>query len=74
MSDTTNTATLTPKQLANEIGCDPKSLRGFLRKNFARSADAKNTSWLIAEDAANAAREHFAKQRTDANANEPVAD
>jgi hypothetical protein len=64
-----NAKTYTPKQLANEIGCDPKSLRGFLRKTFTRSIEAKNTSWLITEDAANAAREHFAKQRTDANAN-----
>lgn len=64
-----NAQTLTPKQLANEIGCDPKSLRGFLRKNFARTVEAKNTSWLIDASAAKAAREHFAKQRTDANAN-----
>lgn len=58
--------TLTPKALAEEIGVDPKSLRGYLRKNFARPAEAKNTTWLIAPDAATAAREHFAKQRTDA--------
>lgn len=60
--------TITPKALALEIGCDPKSLRGYLRKNFARPVEAKNTSWIITKDAANAAREHFAKQRTDANA------
>ena len=60
--------TYTPKALANEIGCDPKSLRGFLRKTFARPTEAKNTSWIITEDAANAAREHFAKQRTNAEA------
>ena len=65
-----NAKTYTPKQLANEIGCDPKSLRGFLRKTFARPAEAKNTSWLIDENAAKAAREHFAKQRTNANAND----
>lgn len=56
--------TITPKALALEIGCDPKSLRGYLRKNFARSVEVKNTSWLIGSDAAKAAREHFAKQRT----------
>jgi hypothetical protein len=54
----------TAKALAEEIGCDPKSLRGYLRKNFTRVAEAKNTSWQITEDAATAAREHFAKQRT----------
>jgi hypothetical protein len=71
----TNAKTYTPKALANEIGCDPKSLRGFLRKTFPRVIEAKNTSWIITEDAANAAREHFAKQRTnaDANANDAAA-
>ena len=59
--------TYTPKALANEIGCDPKSLRGFLRANYTRPIEAKNTSWIITEDAANAAREHFAKQKTVAN-------
>ena len=64
--------TYTPKVLANEIGCDPKSLRNYLRKHFTRSLEVKNTSWIITEDAANAARAHFAKQRTPevANANE----
>jgi hypothetical protein len=58
--------TYSAKALANEIGCDPKSLRGYLRKTFTRTLEAKNTSWIITEDAANAAREHFAKQRTNA--------
>jgi len=66
----TNAKTFTPKELANEIGCDPKSLRGYLRKNFQRANEAKNTSWIIPMEAANAAREHFAKQRAVANANE----
>lgn len=56
--------TYTPKALAAEIGCDPKSLRGFLRKHFTRTLEVKNTSWIITEDAATAAREHFAKQET----------
>lgn len=55
---------LTPKALAEEIGIDAKSLRGFLRKEFARTAEAKNTSWIITPDAADAARAHFAKQET----------
>jgi hypothetical protein len=60
-----NEKTYSPKVLANEIGCDPKSLRGFLRKTFPRVIEAKNTSWIIGEAEANAAREHFAKQRAD---------
>jgi hypothetical protein len=67
-----NEKTYAPKVLANEIGCDPKSLRGFLRKAYPRAIEAKNTSWIITEDAANAAREHFAKQKTDANATAPA--
>lgn len=52
---------LTPKALANELGIDPKRLRGYLRANFARTAEAKNTSWTITKEAADAARAHFAK-------------
>jgi maltodextrin utilization protein YvdJ len=60
MSDKTYTATA----LAAEIGVNPKSLRGYLRKNFTRMIEAKNTSWIITEEAAEAARAHFAKQET----------
>jgi hypothetical protein len=55
---------VTPKVLANELGIDPKRLRAFLRANFTRSIEVKNTSWAITPQAANAARKHFAKQRT----------
>lgn len=65
MTDVAAPTTITPAALAAEIGVDPKSLRGFLRKTFTRPAEAKNTSWIITDDAADAAREHFAKQRTD---------
>lgn len=58
--------TLTPKALALEIGIDPKVLRSFLRKNFTRTAEAKNTSWIVPTDAAKAAREHFKKQEAKA--------
>lgn len=59
------TNTLTPKALAEEIGCDAKSLRGYLRKEYPRQAEAKGTSWIVPADAADAAREHFAKQRAE---------
>lgn len=55
---------LTPKVLAEEIGIDAKVLRAYLRKEFARSAEVKNTSWLITPAAADAARAKFAKQET----------
>ena len=52
-------ATFTPKALAAEIGVDPKVLRSHLRKAFTRPAEAKNTSWLIPADVADAAKAHF---------------
>jgi hypothetical protein len=55
---------ITPKELAAELAVDPKRLRAFLRANFARTAEAKNTSWSIGPDAAKAARTHFAKSET----------
>jgi hypothetical protein len=51
----------TPKELAAEIGIDPKILRGYLRKNFTRLAEAKNTAWIIDATTAAAARKAFAK-------------
>jgi hypothetical protein len=59
---------LTPKALAEEIGVDAKVLRAFLRKDFARLPEAKNTSWLITPEAADAARAKFAKQETPSQA------
>jgi hypothetical protein len=57
---------ITPKALATELAIDPKRLRAFLRSQYTRPAEAKNTSWTITDEAAKAAREHFAPK--------PVAD
>jgi maltodextrin utilization protein YvdJ len=62
----TTSKTYSATALAAEIGVDAKSLRGWLRKNFTRIAEVKNTTWIITEEAAEAARVHYAKQRTDA--------
>jgi hypothetical protein len=56
--------TVSPKELANELEVDPKRLRAFLRANFTRTNEAKNTSWAIGPEAQIAAREHFAKSET----------
>ncbi len=53
---------LTPAQLAEEIGVNAKSLRGYLRTKHPRPAESKNTSWIIPAEAAEAARAHFKKQ------------
>jgi len=56
------TNTMTPKALAEELGIDAKRLRGWLRgSEFARDAEAKNTTWAITPEAADAARAKFAK-------------
>ncbi|RPJ55760.1 MAG: hypothetical protein EHM23_25175 [Acidobacteria bacterium] len=53
--------TITPKALAEELGIDPKRLRGWLRSSdFARPIEAKNTTWTLDADAADAARARFA--------------
>ena len=57
MSDSTP---ITPKALAEELGIDPKRLRGWLRANHTRAAEAKNTTWGIAPDVADEARARFA--------------
>lgn len=59
----TKSKTYTPKELAAELGVDPKVLRGYLRKEHARKAEAKNTSWVITAAVATAARKAFAKNK-----------
>lgn len=56
-----NAKTYTPKELAAEIGIDPKVLRAYLRKNHTRSLEAKNTSWIIPAKVALAAKAAFKK-------------
>lgn len=57
--------TYTPTELAKELGISPKVLRAYLRKEFARTAEAKNTSWVITTPVAKAARKAFAKNKAD---------
>lgn len=59
-------APLTPKALAEEIGIDPKVLRSYLRKEFPRPQEAKNTTWIVPAPAATKAKEHFAKKEAKA--------
>ena len=54
--------TITPTDLATELGISPKTLRGYLRKHHTRAAEAKNTSWALDVKVANAARKAFAKR------------
>lgn len=54
-----------PKDLAAELEIDAKTLRGWLRKEFPRPLDKKNTSWALSDDVVEAAREHFAPEEDD---------
>lgn len=49
-----------PKDLAEELEVDAKTLRSYLRKEFPRPAGEKNTSWALTEAQIEAARAHFA--------------
>ena len=55
--------TYRPADLAKELGIDPKVLRAWLRKNHTRTAEAKNTSWVITATVAADARKAFAKNK-----------
>jgi hypothetical protein len=67
---TMSEVTYSAKALAAEIGIDAKVLRGWLRKQHTRLADAKNQTWIITEEVAEEARVRFAKNRTDSAAAE----
>lgn len=51
--------TITPGQLAEEIGQDPKRVRAYLRTEFTRPDAEKNTSWALNAKTADAVRDHF---------------
>ena len=53
-------ATTTPKELAERVGRDPKIVRAFLRKEFPREMEAKNSRWDISAKTAKAVEDHFA--------------
>ena len=58
-----NAKTYTAKELAAEIGIDPKLLRNYLRKEHTRKPEAKNTSWNISAAQAKAAKAFFSKSK-----------
>lgn len=59
----TRSKTYTPKELAAELGIDPKVLRGWLRKEHTRAPEAKNQSWVISAKVAADAKKAFAKNK-----------
>jgi hypothetical protein len=66
--NTSPAPTVRPEELANELGLSGKIVRSYLRANFTRPAEAKNTAWVLTADQAANVREHFESRRAKANA------
>ena len=50
-----------PNELAKELGLkDGKRVRAFLRTNFTRPDEAKNSNWELTQEQIDAVREKFA--------------
>lgn len=64
LDEVEETNSLTPKALAEELDVSPKTLRGWLRRQFPRG-DAHGKSWVLTEDQAEAARVHFLAEDED---------
>ena len=62
--------TIRPEALANELGVSGKLVRAYLRKSFPRTAEAKNTAWVVTFDQAEQTRKHFIARRGVSPANE----
>ena len=63
-----NAKTYRPEQLASELGISGKLIRAYLRANFTRKAEAKNTAWVLTAKQAAAVRAHFKKRRSSVGA------
>lgn len=48
-----------PGDLAKELGVDAKRIRAFLRQEFPRAAEAKNTSWSLSDEQVTAVYNRF---------------
>jgi len=59
------TKAIRPSDLAEELEVSPKALRSFLRREFPRSTDQKNTSWHLTEEMVAKATAHFTEEPED---------
>lgn len=50
---------ITPADIADATGADPKAIRGWLRANHPRPKGMKGKSWNIKPEVAQAVIEHF---------------
>jgi hypothetical protein len=54
-----------PGALADELEISPKVLRAWLRRNYPRLAQEKNTSWYLSDSMVDAAREAYSETDED---------
>jgi hypothetical protein len=60
----TEAKTYRPEQLAKSLGISGKVVRAYLRKQFPRPAEAKNTTWVLSEKQAAQTMAHFKSLRS----------
>lgn len=65
--DKTDTKTYTPTELAKELDVDAKRVRAYLRTTFPRTAEAKNTSWMLSAEVAEDVRKRFTPKAEEAS-------
>jgi len=56
-------AAMTPRELADELGISPATLRAWLRRRYPRPGDARRSRWLLTEDQVAAARSRWPERR-----------
>lgn len=60
----------TPSELSELTGVDAKRIRAYLRSNFTRNPEAKNTSWAVSTEVKNDVVDHFSKSKAAASTDE----
>jgi hypothetical protein len=56
--------TYRPEEVAPALGVTGKVFRGWLRATFPRDPSVKGTTWVVTQEAFDAAKVYFAKRRT----------
>jgi len=51
-----------PETLASELNISGKLIRAYLRANFTRKPEHKNTAWMLTPAQVKNVRAHFAKR------------
>lgn len=62
-----------PNDLAKELGVDGKRVRAFLRGQFPRQEEARNTNWALTKAQEKAVREKFTAKKAEDKAQAATA-